>query len=139
VRRLLHIFTFLLVAMFVVSSCAGRSANPVMVQQYGDRELSCEGLEMQMSMIDQEIRRKIPDTHKTGKNVALGVAGWFLLVPWFFMDFSKAEQIEIDALRQRYNHLVIMAHEKGCGKKREAIPDFFKKAKTNQDVKKEQR
>ena len=50
----------------------------------------------------------IPASDKTAKNVALGIAGWFLLVPWFFMDFSQAEQTEINALRQRHNHLLFL-------------------------------
>ncbi|HYL89771.1 MAG TPA: hypothetical protein VEU32_13515 [Burkholderiales bacterium] len=58
---------------------------------------------------------KIPEADKTGQNVALGVAGVFLIVPWFFMDLSKADQVELEALRRRYNTLVIMASEKQCG------------------------
>ncbi|MCH8853371.1 MAG: hypothetical protein IID41_12085 [Planctomycetes bacterium] len=30
------------------------------------------------------------------------------------MDLSQAEQIEIDAYRQRYNHLLIVAGDKNC-------------------------
>ena len=60
----------------------------------------------------------IPASDKTAKNVALGIAGCFLLVPWFFMDFSQAEQTEINALRQRHNHLVILAGEKDRQKRK---------------------
>lgn len=65
----------------------------------------------------------VPSTEKTGKNVALGVTGAFFLVPLFFMDFSQAEQIEVNAYRQRYNHLAILAMEKGCETQRKPIPD----------------
>lgn len=103
--------------------CAGRAANPVMVQQYGDQNKSCEAIEKELSYIESEVQRLAPKTEKTGKNVGLGVAGAFLLVPWFFMDFSESEQVEIDAFRRRYNHLIILAEDKKCGLAKEQIPD----------------
>jgi hypothetical protein len=68
-----------------------------------------------MSHCQQQIATLLPKTKKGGKNAALGVAGWFLIVPWFFMDFSKAEQIEVDAWRSRYNHLAVEFANRGCG------------------------
>lgn len=104
----------LFLAATVLTGCAGRTPNPVMVQQYGDTEKSCEALKHDMSFIESEITKLLPDTEKTGKNVALGVTGAFFLVPLFFMDFSEAEQMEVNAYRQRYNHLATIAIDKGC-------------------------
>ena len=101
-------------ASLALIGCAGRAANPVMVQQYGDTNKSCDVLTHDMSFIESEVARLIPDTEKTGKNVALGVTGAFFLVPLFFMDFSQAEQMEVNAYRQRYNHLASIALDKGC-------------------------
>ncbi|MGE8519715.1 hypothetical protein MTR80_06180 [Alcaligenes aquatilis] len=109
------------VAAVLLAGCAGRAANPVMVQQYGDNAKSCQALELDMSYIESEVQRLVPDTEKTGKNVALGVTGAFFLVPLFFMDFSQAEQMEVNAYRQRYNHLAILAMEKGCETDRKPI------------------
>jgi len=95
-----------------------------MIHQYGDDRKSCKALEREIGFTEGEIYRLVPQTEKTGKNVALGVAGWFFIVPWFFMDLSKAEQMEVSAYRQRYNHLVILADEKNCGWDKEQIPDF---------------
>ncbi len=67
--------------MITVAGCAGRAANPVMVNQYGDDEKSCKALEREILFTEEEIRRLMPATEKTGKNVALGVAGAFLIVP----------------------------------------------------------
>lgn len=114
-----------LVVVFLVG-CAGRAANPVMIQQYGDDKKSCQALEQEMAFIEGEIRRLVPQTAKTGKNVALGVTGFFFIVPLFFMDLSKAEQTEVDAYRQRYNHLLIIAGDKHCGIQGEQIPEFTK-------------
>jgi len=119
----------LLVALLtgsLILGCAGRAANPVMVQQYGDDSRSCGGLEKEMLFIQSEIQRLIPETQKTGKNTALGVSGFFLIVPLFFMDLSDAEQVEVNAYRKRYNHLLIIAGEKNCGIEAEPIPEIDK-------------
>lgn len=115
--------TFLLLPILasLVAGCAGRAANPVMAQQYGDNAKSCAALEQDMAFVDSEVQRLVPKTEKTGSNVALGVTGAFFIVPLFFMDFSQAEQIEVNAYRQRYNHLVILATEKGCDTQRKVI------------------
>ena len=56
----------------------------------------------------------IPQEHKMGKNVALGVAGAFFLVPWFFMDFSDAERVEIQGYQLRDNWLRSLSTKKKC-------------------------
>lgn len=104
----------LVLSIFVLSACGGRTPQPVMVSQYGDQEKSCDALRYDIQYIEGEIQRLLPKTDKTGKNVALGVAGWFLLVPWFFMDFKNAEATEYQALRQRHQHLTSIAMGKKC-------------------------
>lgn len=131
-RNTFRIAAFITMIMFLVS-CGGRAANPIMAQQFGDEKKSCKALEMEMAQIQQEIQLLTPKTHKAGKNTLLGVAGFFLIVPFFFMDLSKAEQIEINAFRQRYNHLVIIATEKDCGHEAKPIPAFDKKPKADVD------
>lgn len=103
-----------LILIIFTAGCAGRPANPVMSNQYGDAKKSCASLETELSFIQSEIQRLNPKTEKTGKNVALGVAGAFFLVPWFFMDFSSAEEQEINAYRQRYMNLSSIAEDKQC-------------------------
>ncbi len=94
-----------------------------MVHQYGDERKSCKALEREISYIHDEINILMPQTEKTGKNVALGITGAIFIVPLFFMDLSQAEQMEVNAYRQRYNHLVILAEDKNCGWEREQLPD----------------
>ena len=93
-----------------------------MVAQYGDEHKSCGALKYEMLTMQQNMQAILPKTEKTSKNVILGVAGAFLLVPWFFMDFSSAEQIEYEAYRNRYNHLASIAISKRCGIKKEKYP-----------------
>ncbi|MEO0048642.1 MAG: hypothetical protein RLZZ410_1601 [Pseudomonadota bacterium] len=104
-----------LVSVLVLSACAGRPANPVMVDQVGDNKKTCASLETEMKAVQSEIQRLLPESDKSGKNIGLGVAGAFLLVPLFFMDLTESEKIEINAYRQRYNRLNILASEKKCG------------------------
>jgi len=111
-KKLLIMFV---ASSFMLAACGGRTAAPVMIAQYGDQNKSCKALEFEMMTAQNEIQRLLPKTDKTGQNVALGVAGWFLLVPWFFMDFKNAEQTEYEAYRQRYNHLASIAMSKDCG------------------------
>jgi hypothetical protein len=110
-KALILLFSFQIFAY----GCGGRAANPVMSSQYGDQNKSCNALRIELGQTEQELRRLMPETDKTGKNTALGVAGLFLIVPWFFMDFKGAEEVEVNALRNRYNTLAIMASEKNCG------------------------
>lgn len=64
-----------------LASCAGRQANIVDTKRSDDHSLSCQAIELEMEQIQKSIRRLVPESEKTGKNVALGVAGCFLLVP----------------------------------------------------------
>ena len=122
--RVNRIVGVLLLAALLVVGCAGRPANPVMVYQPGDRTRPCDALERELELIEDNIARLLPKTDKAEKNTRLGVAGIFLLVPFFFMDLSKAEQVEINALTKRYNHLLTIGEENGCGFELDPIPDF---------------
>jgi len=113
---------FALCLISFLSACGGRTPSPVMISQYGDNQKSCRALEFEMTSIQGEIQRLLPQRDKTGQNVALGVAGWFLLVPWFFMDFKNAEATEYEAFRQRYNHLASIAIDKRCSVKPIDLP-----------------
>lgn len=104
----------LALAATVLAGCAGRPANPVMVDQVGDAKKSCAAIQTEMKTIESEIARLLPQTDKKGKNIGLGVAGAFFLVPLFFMDLTESEKIEVEAYRQRYNRLKIIATDKNC-------------------------
>ena len=111
-------------AICLLSACGGRTANPVMSTQYGDANKNCKALEYDISSTEQEMNRIVGSTDKTGQNVALGVAGAFLLVPWFFMDFKNAEATEYQALRQRYSNLTSLAMDKGCDIRVKQYPEM---------------
>ena len=98
----------------VLTACAGRGAMPVAQLQPGDNRKSCEALRSDIELAQADIQRLTPQTEKTGKNVALGVAGFFFLIPLLFMDLSDAERQEINALQNRNNRLMSIAVDKKC-------------------------
>lgn len=89
--------------------------------------MPCHALEGELELIEKNILDLIPQTDKTAKNIQLGVAGIFLLVPLLFMDLSKAEQVEVNALTKRYNYLLSIAQLNDCDLQRVPIPDFKKR------------
>ena len=54
-----------------------------------------------------------------------------LIVPWFFMDFTESERIEAEALRDRYNQLLVIGVDKNCDLNRQPIPEFKKPSEVN--------
>jgi hypothetical protein len=97
-----------------LTSCAGYTGNPIMVSQMGDERRSCKALEIEIQNTQQQMQRLAPDTDKSARNVALGITGLFLIVPWFFMDFKDGEKTEYDAYRERYEHLTAIAADRDC-------------------------
>lgn len=97
-----------------LTACAGRAPRPVDAMKVTDKEMSCEQIQNELLLANNEISRLSVDADKTAKNVALGVAGWFLIIPWFFMDLKNAEKQELEAYRQRLNNLNLLYMNKKC-------------------------
>ena len=87
-----------LIVSLILLGCGGKAADPIPQYQPGDEARSCSGLKAEIANNEAEIAKLLPSEDATGKNVALGVAGVFLIVPWFFMDFKEGEATEIKAL-----------------------------------------
>lgn len=105
----------LLSTVVLLSACAGRTPNPIPLHQPGDESLTCNALKLELMNNQSKITNLIPQQNKMGKNIALGVAGAFIIVPWFFMDFSDAERIEIQSYQLRDNWLRTLYTKKKCG------------------------
>ena len=116
-QRSTTIILYLTLAQFAllpIAGCGGRAANPVASVQPGDAGLNCQALRTEMATVEQQVEALIPESKKTGKNVGLGIAGLFLIVPFFFMDSGAAEKAEIRAFRSRYGELQKTYSQKGC-------------------------
>jgi len=53
------------------------------------------------------------------------------------MDFSEADEIEVSALIERYNHLLIIAKDKSCDTKRERLPTLKEMQRQAKEANKE--
>lgn len=99
----------------VLSGCANTTANPVQLAQIGDETKSCRAILNEMQEMRNSSLEAEGDRNKqVASNVALGVAGAFLIVPWFFMDTGNAASVEQKAAQARYKRLQAMAEERQC-------------------------
>lgn len=113
-KKIVNVISVILSAI-LLAACAGKTPTPIPQYQPGDQLMSCSALKQELMDNQTKIMNLIPKENKTGKNVALGVAGAFLLVPWFFMDFSDAERVEIQSYQLRDNWLRTLCAQKKCG------------------------
>ena len=100
---------------FILSSCAGTPPKPVDVVQSGDYDLTCAALTTKINSAAQfgnELRSD--ETGKWKKNIGLAAAGGLLIVPYFFMDLTEGDNVEINAAKARYIHLHRIAVSKSC-------------------------
>lgn len=105
----------LLICSILLASCAGQEANPVAIYIPGDENKSCNALRAEIANIDKQITRKQAQKKKQeGENIVWFLGGFLLIVPWFFMDLKDAEKVEIAALQQRKDALLVIAAEKNC-------------------------
>ena len=99
-----------------LAGCAGRSPAPVAVVQPTDRYMDCTAILAEVAANNERVKQLAADKGlKTTQNVAAGVAGIFIPVLWFGMDFQGTADTEITALQSRQQYLSMMADQKRCG------------------------
>ena len=101
--------------LIFIAGCGGSAANPVDRYFPGDEKKSCNALFAEMQSLDKDVVLK--NKTKVGRdnwNGILFVGGFFLIVPWFFMDTKGSHEIEIEAMRARKNALKIIFADKDC-------------------------
>jgi Short C-terminal domain len=105
----------MLAASLISAGCANTTANPTLVAQPGDDTKTCDGITNEMQqMISVRTTAESDRNKQVASNVALGVAGAFLIVPWFFMDTGNAATVEERAAQARYQRLSQMQIDKKC-------------------------
>ena len=106
-----------------LAGCAGRAPAPVAVVQPTDRYMDCTAILAEVSANNERVKQLAADKGlKTTQNVAAGVAGIFIPVLWFGMDFQGTADTEITALQSRQQYLSMMADQKHCGSEPEPLP-----------------
>ena len=98
-KKLKPIIASIVVVLFIVQGCAGRSAHPVTVAQSGDAKKTCKALRKETQQILRKIHKMVPFIKKKDKKTVLKmVTGALIIIPWFFVDFTDSEKIEANAL-----------------------------------------
>jgi hypothetical protein len=100
----------------ILSACAGRAPQPVATVQPQDQMLNCTAIVAEIQSNNnriQELGRE--QGWKVAQNVAAGVAGVFVPVLWFGMDWQGAAGTEARALQDRQAYLAALAAQKHCG------------------------
>jgi len=100
----------------VLASCAGRSPQPVATVQPQDQFMDCTAIVAEVQSNNQKVQELASEKGlKTTQNVAAGVAGLFIPVLWFGMDFQGTQDKEIAALQNRQQYLGALAAQRRCG------------------------
>jgi hypothetical protein len=139
-RKTKRLICLLLSVSIFHAGCAGRQANPIPAYLPGDENLSCSALKAEMTQIQSDMQRLLPSTNKFATNTLWAIGGAVLIVPFFFMDLKDAEKIEYEAMRTRYNRLLILATDKNCdmaGLSSKPIPSIEEQKVIAEKVKKE--
>jgi len=109
------IVVLILIASFCISCTIHRTPYTINAFQPDDRQRDCESLKNEVSYYYKKIDNKIKEVNaRTGKNIAFGISGAILILPWFFMDTSKAETTELESYKMRIEHLQLVALDKEC-------------------------
>ncbi len=108
---------WILVFCQLVSGCGGRLPQPVAIERPEDSSISCVKIEKELYSIKKNISALLSASiSNTERDTFVGFVGAFFPPAHIFRDFRQAEKVEINALRERHNLLVRLAHKKGCGK-----------------------
>lgn len=100
----------------LLSGCAGRAPAPVQVVQTQDRYSDCAAIMAEVQANNQRISELGSEQGwKVAQNVAAGVAGLFVPILWFGMDFQGAAGTEQAALQSRQQYLGTLAAERCKG------------------------
>jgi hypothetical protein len=106
-----------------LAGCAGRAPAPVAVVQPTDRYMDCTAILAEAQANNAKVQQLAADKGlKTTQNVAAGVAGLFIPILWFGMDFQGTADAEITALQSRQQYLAMMADQKRCSAEPEPLP-----------------
>jgi len=106
-----------------LAGCAGRSPAPVAVVQPQDQFMDCTAILAEVASNNAKVQQLASDQGlKTTQNVAAGVAGIFIPVLWFGMDFQGTADKETQALQARQQYLASLAAQRRCGEPPEPPP-----------------
>ena len=104
---MLKIISIIILISFVLNGCAGRD-DPQLVEkkQFGDENLSCEGLNFKLSSIKDDIKyQKDEIEQKEDTNTIVAIVSFLLPLLLFALDFSEDEEEELKSMEDRKKYL----------------------------------
>ncbi|MDK6547941.1 hypothetical protein QP375_25990, partial [Escherichia coli] len=108
----------------ILAGCAHTDANPSITEfQPGDNEASCAVLHSSITTA----QRQADDAHsahnwQVGTNIFDGIAGAFVLVPWFFIDVGTGNSTDEKNAKNRVAHLRTLLAQKHCDEPLQGAP-----------------
>ena len=107
----------------MLCACAGRQPAQIGVVQPQDTSMDCLSIQAEVNANSSRITDLGRESgNKVAQNVAAGVAGLFIPVLWFAMDFQGAADKDTAALQARQNYLGSLANQRGCAMHASAPP-----------------
>ena len=102
--------------LLALAACAGRTPDPIEVQQSADRGLSCPAIEAEMAGNKARVAYLVQENDEaTDMNITLGALAAGLFPPALVAaDVSDAQEVEISALHERNTHLETLRVHRGC-------------------------
>ena len=107
--------TMAIIGTLLLPACGGRTARPVDVVMQSDNTLTCYDLGSQRRNNNGQIANLRAEKAKAIYRNFLKACLFFCIVPPFTMDFSNAQDIEVEALKARNLHLDQLTLQKNCG------------------------
>jgi hypothetical protein len=105
------------IATVVLANCAGRDPQPIATVQPTDANATCAMIVAEIEANNIKVKELAGEEGgKVAQNVVAGVAGVFIPVLWFGMDFKGAASKEVTALQARQQYLTTLATER-CAQK----------------------
>jgi len=99
--------------MLLLAGCAGRAPAPISVVQSQDRFSDCPAIMAEIEANNAKVQQLASEQGlKVTQNVAAGVAGVFIPILWFGMDFQDAAGKEVAALQTRQQYLATLAEQR---------------------------
>jgi hypothetical protein len=103
------------ISAFVLTSCAGRTPQPIAVASPTDNVMACDALQAEMETNATRLTELEKEASKrVGWNTGAVVGAIFFLPALFMLDLKGAAREEADAIKARNMHLASMRASRNC-------------------------
>lgn len=105
----------LITLSLILSGCVGRNAQPIAANYATDSRLSCTSIVDEIARHQQTLVNLQTERSRINRrNINVGIAGSFLLIPFFWLNITDAPEVEQYAIGGRMNILNDLREAKDC-------------------------